>query len=66
MDQELVEAYRIVQSEDRWNAVMEALEAEGLAEVVTDRHGQPAYRLTEKGRDWLASQSGGNLGLGAG
>ena len=54
-DDSISELFQKVSSKAALRHVMRELAAEGLIEVVRYRpNGSPAYRITEKGRQWTA------------
>jgi hypothetical protein len=57
-DDSISELFQKVSGQAELRHIMSELAAEGLIEVVGYRsNGTPAYRITEKGRQWIAGLS---------
>lgn len=57
-DDSISELFQKVSSQAELRHVMSKLAAEGLIEVIRYRsNGAPAYRITDKGRQWIAGLS---------
>jgi predicted ArsR family transcriptional regulator len=57
MGDPIAELFQQAATAAKWEQMMRELEAEGLVEVVAYRRGQPAYRITEKGRQQFEQET---------